>query len=96
MSSELLTYVKSFDINDFDPLLSDIHKAVSFSISCPSKANIQVCNTSSQVSGEYDTNVIDKPIWIRDNREIFINSLEPEAIENVLRSLDQLSELVNT
>ena len=97
MSSELLTYVKSFDINYFDPLLSDIHKAVSFSISCHSKANIiQVCNTSPQVSGENDTNVIDKPIWIKDNREIFINSLEPEAIENVLRRFDQLSESINT
>ena len=71
-SPELFPMFSSFHILDFDPLLSDVHKAVKFSILC--KREI----TNSEAEEPTESPEVTKTIWNRDLRPEFRNSFDQE------------------
>ena len=71
-SPELFPLFSSFHILDFDPLLSDVHKAVKFSILC--KREI----TNSEAKEPTESPEVTKTIWNPDLRPEFRNSFDQE------------------
>ena len=93
MSPELFVNVSTFDIPNFDPLLSDVHKPVTFSLSCTGMSLNQE-NFESQ--NEDDTNntgnqYVEKPVWNTKNRQDFVDAFDHGAIDIILGKLNQIS-----
>ena len=90
MSPELFVNVSTFDILNFDPLLSDVHKPVTFSLSCTGMSLNQE-NFESQ--NEDDTNntgnqYVEKPVWNTKNRQDFIDAFDHGAIDIIIGKLN--------
>jgi len=93
MSSELLSHVSKFDILTFDPILSDIHTPISFSIVCDFKS-VDTGNITLDPNHNIASEPAEKPIWDANHREDFVNSFSQEDINSITQQLDDLANNV--
>lgn len=84
MSPELFSYVSDFEILPFDPLLSDVHNGITVNfISKPLKHHIV----------ENEVNSVQKPKWVNENRDLFVNSINAESLLNMEQKILNISAM---
>ena len=88
LSPELFTHVSAFEVLPFDPMISDIHNALHIEILC------KLVDTVDNDIVHEDSNVILKPVWVNNNNQTFIDSLNLENIENLIDKIDAI-DVVN-
>ena len=87
ISDSLFPKLKSFEILDFDPILSDVHCPLSFEIF----VDETVCNVKENDTVNSQTQTI-KPVWNSNMSEIFKTSFNNEDIETLFSEFNDLSE----
>ena len=93
MSSELLSQVTNFDICDFDPLLSDIHKAISFSVRNPDASDFshRIHRSYKHLSDSDQIDLHEKPLWNNDGKDMFLRSIDNSKLDSIVDQLNGLS-----
>ena len=87
ISDSFFPKLKSFEILDFDPILSDVHCPLSFEI----VVDESVCNVKENDIVNSQTQTI-KPVWNSNMAEIFKTSFNNEDIDTLFSELNDLAE----
>ena len=66
MSSKLFSFVKEFEIHDFDPLLSDVYNPIHITLQSSVTPNMNNSNTSQHPT---------KTQWFDNKRNEFVNTI---------------------
>ena len=86
MSAELLSCILKFQIIDFDPILSDIHIPITFSLDSNIGVNVSWENTGNTSDADF----VEKPIWDNKLKSDFINSFDLEYVQEIIDTLDTM------
>ena len=89
MSPRLLSVVKVFEVLDFDPILSDIHRTISFAMQ-----NLIVDEMKVDLSTDIPVQV-ERPVWDQRHKDKFIESIDLEQIQILQTELDNIASYVD-
>jgi len=76
-----------FEVYDFDPLLSDIHKALTFSLKCQTREPM-----SSSANCQEGGNVIwhEKIIWDVNNKYTFLSFIDFDIVNGLILEIENI------
>ncbi|WAR04820.1 LOW QUALITY PROTEIN: hypothetical protein MAR_020189, partial [Mya arenaria] len=81
--------VDNFDVNDFDPILSDAHSSISLKFCCHNLSDI-----TDKHDNDFDVDFIEdevkKPIWDNTVKERFLSSFDEDALLNLQLEVDSI------
>ena len=87
LSPELFTCIIDFEILPFDPLVSDIHNAMYFEMSCKNSCKLVPVSTDHFQDSNEHVNIITKPKWENDKCQDFNNFLVDADINSLVSKL---------
>ena len=86
-------YVNDFVVQDFDPVLSDVHCCISFKFSVSYDAAPQDQDDENNINDNEDVTV--KPIWDNSVRDQFASCFKQDVIDQLKFDLDKISNEKN-
>ena len=92
MSPELFPGIHSFDVLDFDPLLSDIHCPVAFTINVQSQVNVMLPNEVNSTTDAHSEQNSTFPTWKSESRLEFLNYIQESNLDQINIDLDSLNQ----
>ncbi len=84
MSSELFPLVKEFDILEFDPLLSDIHRPICISLACNDINDYTNADNADLHRPQCESS--SKPTWKSEAKLDFVNAFDRNLIAELTQT----------
>jgi len=86
----LFPNVEHFVVQDYDPLFSDVHSCLQFSLTLTDSLGSNVDNDQTTSNVDKDVNVLKKPTWDINTKYIFVRHIDNSSIGRMLNEVDRI------